>query len=158
MHSLFQYNWQVRDEWLTWCEDLPEAELLLERTGGVKGILATFVHIIDVEYSWLAALSGRNADEFTVFEYNSLNKVKALTESVKQEVDEKVTAELAKDLHEKIKVAFRIYEMLFCNGLSSIIRWVVRIIMVKWIWMHIGRKMLIWVDNSWITRTETCSW
>ncbi len=104
MHSLFQYNWQVRDEWLTWCEDLPEAELLLERTGGVKGILATFVHIIDVEYSWLAALSGRNADEFTVFEYNSLNKVKALTESVKQEVDEKVTAELAKDLHEKIKV------------------------------------------------------
>ena len=104
MYLLFQYNWQVRDEWLKWCQDLSEAELLLERTGGVKGILATFVHIIDVEYSWIAALNGRDADEFTLSEYNNLNKVKALSDRVKQEIDEKVTAELAKDLHEKIKV------------------------------------------------------
>ncbi|WP_430765050.1 DinB family protein, partial [Rhizobium sp. BR 315] len=49
MYSLFQYNWQVRDEWLKWCETLPEAELLQKRTGGVQGILVTLVHIIDVE-------------------------------------------------------------------------------------------------------------
>ncbi len=104
MYSLFQYNWQVRDEWLKWCETLPEAELLQKRTGGVQGILVTLVHIIDVEYSWIAALSGKNADEFTLVDYNSLLKVKTLSDKMKQEIEEILTAQLAKDLHEHIKV------------------------------------------------------
>ena len=53
MLKLFEYNWQVREEWFTWCEDVPEEELLNNRVGGVGSILYTLFHIIDVEYSWI---------------------------------------------------------------------------------------------------------
>lgn len=33
MQTLFRYNWMVREEWYKWCEELPEEELLKERTG-----------------------------------------------------------------------------------------------------------------------------
>ncbi|MEJ9126963.1 DinB family protein, partial [Bacillus cereus] len=28
MYTLFQYNWQVRDDWFKWCEQLSEEDLL----------------------------------------------------------------------------------------------------------------------------------
>ncbi|MDF9530893.1 DinB family protein, partial [Bacillus cereus] len=31
MLKLFQYNWQVRDDWFTLCEDIPDEELLKKR-------------------------------------------------------------------------------------------------------------------------------
>ncbi|GIN99582.1 hypothetical protein J5TS2_02510 [Brevibacillus halotolerans] len=39
MFSFFQYNWQVRDEWLEWCKQLTTEELLMNRVGGVDNIL-----------------------------------------------------------------------------------------------------------------------
>lgn len=39
MFSFFQYNWQVRDEWLEWCKQLTTKELLMNRVGGVDNIL-----------------------------------------------------------------------------------------------------------------------
>ena len=74
MQSLFEYNWQVRDEWLKWCESIPEQELLAKRTGGLQGILAILVHIIDVEYSWLLALAGKETVEFTTFDSIALKR------------------------------------------------------------------------------------
>lgn len=51
MYTLFQYNWQVRDDWFKWCEQLSEEVLLRKRVGGVGSILETLFHIVDVEYS-----------------------------------------------------------------------------------------------------------
>lgn len=59
MYTFFQYNWQVRDEWFTWCEQLTKEELLKERIGGHHNILHTLLHIIDVEYSWVRAMQQR---------------------------------------------------------------------------------------------------
>ena len=43
MKKLFEYNWQVRKEWLTWCESLSEQELLKRRVGGIGNILHTLL-------------------------------------------------------------------------------------------------------------------
>ena len=59
MKTLFQYNWQVRDEWFSWCADVPQGELLKARIGGFGGILKTLFHIVDVEYSWICDMKGK---------------------------------------------------------------------------------------------------
>jgi uncharacterized damage-inducible protein DinB len=96
MKTLFQYNWQVRDDWFSWCEDVPEDELLKARIGGVGGILKTLFHIVDVEYSWICDLQGKvpNKPEFTEpFEaYASLERVKELSKQFHQEVEPLVSA------------------------------------------------------------------
>lgn len=77
MYHFFQYNWQVRDEWLDWCEQLPPEELLKVRIGGVGNILHTLVHIIDVEYSWICAIQGR---EDIVVDFNTFTDVETVRE------------------------------------------------------------------------------
>ncbi|WP_141430435.1 DinB family protein [Bacillus sp. 03113] len=86
MHILFEYNWQVRKEWLEWCTQLTNEELLLERVGGVGSILRTFVHIIDVEYSWIRDLQGKADCEINIDDYNTIEKVKELSESFHSEI------------------------------------------------------------------------
>ncbi|MDQ0270875.1 putative damage-inducible protein DinB [Cytobacillus purgationiresistens] len=49
IHSLFEYNREVRDKWFEWCEELSEEVLLMKRNGGYEGILHTLFHIVDVE-------------------------------------------------------------------------------------------------------------
>ena len=58
MKTLFEYNWQVRDEWFSWCKTIPEHELLKPRVGGVGGILQTLFHVVVVEYSWICDMTG----------------------------------------------------------------------------------------------------
>ncbi len=53
MLKLFQYNWQVRDDWFTFCEDMSDEELLKKRVGGFGSILHTLFHIVDVECMWI---------------------------------------------------------------------------------------------------------
>lgn len=62
MQKLFEYNWQVRKDWFDWCRETTEEELLKPRTGGVGNILYTLYHIVDVEYSWISELQGKNPD------------------------------------------------------------------------------------------------
>ncbi|MBM7664027.1 putative damage-inducible protein DinB [Solibacillus kalamii] len=64
MLSLFKYNWQVREDWFTWCESLPEGEFHKERVGGMKSLRETLTHIIDCELLWLNSFM----DEKIVFE------------------------------------------------------------------------------------------
>lgn len=59
MIKFFEYNWQVRDQWFTWCNQLTTEELLKNHLGGVGSILYTLFHIIDVEYSWVRAIQGK---------------------------------------------------------------------------------------------------
>ncbi|MGW5953063.1 DinB family protein [Bacillus mycoides] len=79
MYTLFQYNWQVRDDWFKWCEQLSEEELLRKRVGGVGSVLETLFHIVDVEYSWISALQGKEDNEPQFKDYQSIQKVKALS-------------------------------------------------------------------------------
>lgn len=78
MEALFRYNWQVRDEWFTLCESLSEEELLRQRIGGVGSILRTLFHIVDVEYSWICALVGKDFDP-QYEDYMSLEQIRALS-------------------------------------------------------------------------------
>lgn len=87
MKTLFQYNWQVRDDWFSWCEDVPEDELLKERIGGVGGILKTLFHIVDVEYSWIRVLQGKTEFEEPFEAYSSLGKVRDLSKQFHTEVE-----------------------------------------------------------------------
>lgn len=68
MLSLFQYNWQVREDWFNWCESLSEEEFQKERVGGMKSIRETLIHIIDCELLWLNSL----VDEKVVFKRRQL--------------------------------------------------------------------------------------
>lgn len=79
MKHLFQYNWQVRDDWFSWCETVPEEELLKRRIGGIGGILQSLFHIVVVEYSWICDLTGQPdlGDKFE--EHGSLARVVSLS-------------------------------------------------------------------------------
>ncbi len=88
LKTLFYYNWQVRDDWFKWCEQLTEEELLRKRVGGVGSILETLFHIVDVEYSWVSALQEKEDNEPQFKDYQSIKKVKALSDSYRRELEE----------------------------------------------------------------------
>ncbi|SDM52748.1 Uncharacterized damage-inducible protein DinB (forms a four-helix bundle) [Fictibacillus solisalsi] len=92
MKILFQYNWQVREDWYSWCEDVPLEELLKERTGGVGGILHTLFHIADVEWSWIRGMQGKPDFQESFDGYRSLEKVRMLDAKFKPEVQTFVNA------------------------------------------------------------------
>ncbi|KIL36590.1 damage-inducible protein DinB [Cohnella kolymensis] len=87
MLKLFEYNWQVRNEWLDWCESVTEEELLKKRTGGPGGILYTLFHIVDVEYSWISWLQGKVPPHEPPFEeYATVQKLRAFSERCHSEI------------------------------------------------------------------------
>ena len=87
MKTFFAYNWQVREDWYRWCEEVEEAELLRTRTGGVGSILETLFHIIDVEWSWIRVLQGKPDFQENFEEYNSLERIRELDARFKPEVE-----------------------------------------------------------------------
>ncbi|MCM3745073.1 DinB family protein [Sporosarcina luteola] len=87
MKTFFAYNWQVREDWYHWCEEVEEAELLRKRTGGVGSILETLFHIIDVEWSWIRMLQGKPDLQENFEEFRSLAKVRELDARFKPEVE-----------------------------------------------------------------------
>lgn len=86
MIKFFEYNWQVRDEWFDWCNQLTITELLEDRRGGVGNILYTLFHIIDVEYSWIRGIQGKEDVVFQFADYHTLEKVKSLSEQLRNEI------------------------------------------------------------------------
>lgn len=88
MIQFFQYNWQVRDEWFEWCQQLTNQELLKNRVGGVGSILFTLFHIIDVEYSWIRAIQGKDDVVVQYNDYKTLEKVKSLSNTFRIEINE----------------------------------------------------------------------
>lgn len=87
MQTLFRYNWQVREEWYKWCEELPEEELIKPRTGGMGGFLQTLVHIVDVEVSWIRGMEGKPDIPADFTEYNTLPKIRELDARFRPEVE-----------------------------------------------------------------------
>ncbi|WP_110927768.1 DinB family protein [Bacillus massiliglaciei] len=86
MIHFFEYNWQVRDEWFEWCEQLTAEELLQDRIGGAGSILYTFFHIIDVENSWIRGIQGKEDAVFDFNNYKTLEKVKTLSNTLRDEI------------------------------------------------------------------------
>ncbi|QED48339.1 DinB family protein [Cytobacillus dafuensis] len=86
MLKFFTYNWQIRDEWLEWCRQLTEEDLLKNRIGGVGSFLYTIFHIIDVEYSWIRAIQGKDDVMIEFNDNNSLERVKFLSETFRREI------------------------------------------------------------------------
>lgn len=87
VYTLFQYNWQVREDWFKWCEQHTEEELLRKRVGGVESILETLFHIVDVEYSWICDLKGKEVDEPQFKDYQSIQKLKALSDLYNKDLE-----------------------------------------------------------------------
>jgi uncharacterized damage-inducible protein DinB len=86
MRTLFDYNWQVRDDWIEWCKEQSLEELLCKRHGGMGSFLHTLIHIIDVEYSWIRALEGRSDFVLDFRKYETTQKVVELSTSLHREV------------------------------------------------------------------------
>ena len=84
--TFFEYNWQVRDEWFDWCKQLTPEELLNDHKGGVRNILYTLFHIIDVEYSWIRGIQGKEDIVFSFADYNTLEMVKSLSDTLRDEI------------------------------------------------------------------------
>lgn len=87
MLKMFQYNWQVRDEWFHWCENVSEEELLRKRVGGVGNILQTLFHIADVEWSWIRIIQGKPDFQEDFDSFMSLELVRKLSDSFHTEVE-----------------------------------------------------------------------
>ena len=83
MLSLFQYNWQVREDWLQWCETIPVEEFHKQRTGGMKSIRETLIHIVDCELLWLNSMLETKIVFEARNEIDDLNAVKAYSDFVK---------------------------------------------------------------------------
>lgn len=88
MNKFFEYNWQVRDEWINWCNQLTTEELLQDRIGGVGSILYTLFHIMDVEYSWIRGIQGKEDVVLDFDDYKTLAKVKTLSTTLRHEIVE----------------------------------------------------------------------
>ncbi|MED1916815.1 DinB family protein [Bacillus thuringiensis] len=106
MKMFFQYNWQVRDEWMEWCKQLTPEELLRERTGGAGTILYTLFHIADVEYSWLRGVQGKPDIQVSYEDYKSLEKVKELSDAWRVELRDFIENWSDEMENESVKVAW----------------------------------------------------
>ncbi|WP_318617552.1 DinB family protein [Sporosarcina sp. YIM B06819] len=104
MINFFKYNWQVRDEWFEWCNQLPKEELIKDRTGGVGSILYTLFHIIDVENSWLRSIQGKEDVVVEFADYHTLDKVKSLSNTLRKEVTEYLKLNLEEFKNELVSV------------------------------------------------------
>ncbi|WP_336821295.1 DinB family protein, partial [Bacillus thuringiensis] len=67
---------------------LSNEELIKERTGGVGSILYTLFHIIDVEYSWVRGIQGKEDIVVEFADYDTLERVKSLSDRFRNEIAE----------------------------------------------------------------------
>lgn len=88
MLLLFEYNWQVRNDWFEWCKQMSNEELFLQREGGVGSFLRTLFHIVDVEQAWIRGLQGRPEFHYHYDEYASLYAIRDLSHSCRPEVEQ----------------------------------------------------------------------
>ncbi|MDZ5471262.1 DinB family protein [Bacillus sp. 31A1R] len=106
MQKLFEYNWKVREEWFEWCKQIPQEELLLQRSGGLGNILHTLLHIVDVEYSWINAIQGKPDFELDFAEFNTVQSVKTISDLLQKEIRTFLQAWLEEMDEEKVKVSW----------------------------------------------------
>lgn len=81
--DMFQYNWQIREDWFKWCETIPNEELTKKRIGGMGSILHNLFHIIDCEQIWVNQMLGTPVINRDIHKITNLNEVKAFSNVTK---------------------------------------------------------------------------
>ena len=92
MMTMFQSNWKVRDAWFRWCMDVPQVELDALRTGGLRSIVRTMFHVVDLEQYWIRCLVYGTEHRFEFSEYAGIDEVRALSKRLRPFVEEAVAA------------------------------------------------------------------
>lgn len=87
MQQLFSYNWQVREEWFEWCEELSCDDFFLLRNGGQRSFYRTFLHLLDVEKSWVLAIEGKPDEPITADDASTLAELKDLSARQQKELN-----------------------------------------------------------------------
>lgn len=82
--QLFTYNWQVRKDWMEWCEVLSTEELLMPRTGGMKTFIHTLYHVIYCEHIWVSQLLGKEIKVKAMESITTLEEVHAFAEQTRE--------------------------------------------------------------------------
>ena len=80
--DLFQYNWQIRDDWFEWCDNIPYKELTKTRTGGMGSIIHNLFHVID-EKIWVNQMRGAPVIIIDLKEIRTIDEVKSFSEQTK---------------------------------------------------------------------------
>ncbi|PYZ97678.1 hypothetical protein CR205_03535 [Alteribacter lacisalsi] len=81
--DLFMYNWQVREDWFRWCEQLPPEELTKHRNGGMNSILHNLFHVISCEELWVCLMQNKPVPARQMREVKTLVEVKTYSEEIK---------------------------------------------------------------------------
>lgn len=76
LEKLFRYNWQVREEWIQWCEEIPYDELIRKRIGGMGSFLHTLYHVIDCEQLWIHQMGNQPVISTDLKAITQLDEVK----------------------------------------------------------------------------------
>lgn len=77
IRPLFDYNWQVRADWMKWCEELPYEELVKPRFGGMKSILHNLYHVVYCEHIWVSQLLGIDVNIQPIEKIRTLANIRA---------------------------------------------------------------------------------
>ena len=88
MKSILLYNWEVRDEYFKILSSLSLEELQKDRGAGLGSIFKTLVHIIDVEISYIRAISNKPDIEIDVGSIEDLNAIIELSNQLRNEIKE----------------------------------------------------------------------
>ena len=80
---MFQYNWQIREDWFKWCETISYEELTRKRVGGMQSIIHNLFHVIDCEQIWVNQMQGTPVIIKDINSISSLNDVKTFSDLTK---------------------------------------------------------------------------
>ncbi|KAA0965231.1 hypothetical protein FQ087_02655 [Sporosarcina sp. ANT_H38] len=83
MLDMFSYNWQVREDWFNWSQNISIEELSKKRTGGMGSILHNLFHVIDCEQIWINQMNGTPVIIKDRNDIATLNDVLAFSNSTK---------------------------------------------------------------------------
>src|SRR6185437_2910658 len=83
MFDMFLYNWQVREDWFNWSENIPIEELRKKRVGGMGSILHNLFHVIDCEQIWVNQMNGTPVIMKDRNDISNLNEVIEFSNSTK---------------------------------------------------------------------------
>lgn len=116
MKEFFEYNWQKRNEWFEWCKQFSEEELLQERTGGMKSILRTLFHIVDVEQRWVSRLKSEEEIRYDFDNYKDLKKLREWSDREMEKVSEFIDSMSQDVLKKEVMFKTRSGNVIPCKG------------------------------------------
>jgi len=106
MKKMFQYNWQIREEWFERCHLISLEELLANRVGGAGSILYTLYHIVDVEYSWIRGIAGKPDVQIPFEQVQTLSLVQELSDSWHGEVRSFIESWSTEREHDRVDISW----------------------------------------------------